>query len=159
MNLKNLEYFWRTSEQLRIVMNVEDSSVVMIWKIEWVYEWYNEKYNYVTSQKQIFLWLFNLFIAWWFDWLFHSSFKPLKISNLLFIPTLYTLYYIPFEILSTQNVNFLYHHYYTDLLLYSSLSLSPLPCYLHFSLSHSPSILIFLFQHSSFLKISSKCHS
>lgn len=94
MNLKNLEYFWRTSEKLRIVMNVEDSSVVMIWKIEWVYEWYNEKYNYVTSQKQIFLWLFNLFIAWWFDWLFHSSFKPLKISNLLFIPTLYTLYYI-----------------------------------------------------------------
>lgn len=75
-------------------MNVEDSSVVMIWKIEWVYEWYNEKYNYVTSQKQIFLWLFNLFIAWWFDWLFHSSFKPLKISNLLFIPTLYTFYYI-----------------------------------------------------------------
>lgn len=43
MNLKNPEYFWRTSEKLRIVMNVEDSSVVMIWKIEWVYEWYNEK--------------------------------------------------------------------------------------------------------------------
>ena len=61
-----------------------------------------------------------------------------------------TIFFIPFEILSTQNVNFLYHHYYTDLLLYSSLSLSPLPCYLHFSLSHSPSILILLFQHSFF---------